>query len=77
MKEEVVGYFLDEEDFENEMFVKEVYVILNDLIKEEVRCLIVDEKIWFDGCKVDEIRFFELEVGLLLRVYGLGLFICG
>ena len=44
LKEEVVGHFLDEEDPENETLVKEVYAILNDLIKEEVRRLIADEK---------------------------------
>ncbi|MDR4211157.1 polyribonucleotide nucleotidyltransferase, partial [Bacillus thuringiensis] len=63
LKEEVVGHFLDEEDPENETLVKEVYAILNDLIKEEVRRLIADEKIRPDGRKVDEIRPLESEVG--------------
>ncbi|MDU3969173.1 MAG: polyribonucleotide nucleotidyltransferase, partial [Staphylococcus epidermidis] len=77
LKEEVVGHFLDEEDPENETLVKEVYAILNDLIKEEVRRLIADEKIRPDGRKVDEIRPLESEVGLLPRAHGSGLFTRG
>lgn len=46
-------------------------------MKEEVWCLIVDEKIRLDGCKFDEICLLDFEVGILFRMYGLGLFICG
>ena len=41
---EVVAHFIDEEDPENEALINEVYAILNDLVKEEVRRLIADEK---------------------------------
>ena len=44
LKEEVVAHFIDEEDPENEALINEVYAILNDLVKEEVRRLIADEK---------------------------------
>ena len=43
LKEEVVAHFIDEEDPENEALINEVYAILNDLVKEEVRRLIADE----------------------------------
>ena len=44
MKEDIVAEFIDEEDPDNEALIKEVYAILNDLVKEEVRRLIADEK---------------------------------
>lgn len=45
LKEEIVNEFIDEEDPENELLIKEVYAILNELVKEEVRRLIADEKL--------------------------------
>lgn len=77
LKEEVVAHFIDEEDPENEALINEVYAILNDLVKEEVRRLIADEKIRPDGRKVDEIRPLDSEVGLLPRAHGSGLFTRG
>ena len=44
LKEDIVAEFIDEEDPDNEALIKEVYAILNDLVKEEVRRLIADEK---------------------------------
>lgn len=77
LKEEIVNEFVDEEDPENELLIKEVYAILNDLIKEEVRRLIADEKIRPDGRKPDEIRPLDSEVGILPRTHGSGLFTRG
>ncbi|WP_047558446.1 polyribonucleotide nucleotidyltransferase [Staphylococcus schweitzeri] len=77
LKEEIVSKFVDEEDPENELLIKEVYAILNDLIKEEVRRLIADEKIRPDGRKPDEIRPLDSEVGILPRTHGSGLFTRG
>ena len=77
LKEEVVEHFIDEEDPDNESLINEVYSILNDLVKEEVRRLIADEKIRPDGRKVDEIRPLDSEVGLLPRAHGSGLFTRG
>lgn len=76
-KEEIISEFVDEEDPENELLIKEVYAILNDLIKEEVRRLIADEKIRPDGRKPDEIRPLDSEVGILPRTHGSGLFTRG
>ena len=74
LKEEIVNEFIDEEDPENELLIKEVYAILNELVKEEVRRLIADEKIRPDGRKPDEIRPLDSEVGILPRTHGSGLF---
>lgn len=77
LKEDIVAEFIDEEDPDNEALIKEVFAILNDLVKEEVRRLIADEKIRPDGRKPDEIRPLESEVGLLPRAHGSGLFTRG
>ncbi|WP_049418180.1 polyribonucleotide nucleotidyltransferase [Staphylococcus hominis] len=77
LKAEIATEFVDEADPENELLIDEVYAILNDLIKEEVRRLIADEKIRPDGRKPDEIRPLESEVGLLPRAHGSGLFTRG
>ena len=77
LKAEIATEFVDEADPENEFLIDEVYAILNDLVKEEVRRLIADEKIRPDGRKPDEIRPLESEVGLLPRAHGSGLFTRG
>ena len=77
LKAEIATEFVDEADPENELLIDEVYAILNDLVKEEVRRLIADEKIRPDGRKPDEIRPLESEVGLLPRAPGSGLFTRG
>lgn len=77
LKAEIATEFVDEADPENELLIDEVYAILNDLVKEEVRRLIADEKIRPDGRKPDEIRPLEFEVGLLPRAHGSGLFTRG
>ena len=55
-------------------YLLKVYAILNELVKEEVRRLIADEKIRPDGRKPDEIRPLDSEVGILPRTHGSGLF---
>ena len=77
LKEAVAEEFVDEEDPDNEELIAEVYNILNDLVKEEVRRLIADEKIRPDGRKTDEIRSLDSEVGILPRAHGSGLFTRG
>ncbi|WP_145443650.1 polyribonucleotide nucleotidyltransferase [Staphylococcus hominis] len=77
LKAEIATEFVDKADPENELLIDEVYAILNDLVKEEVRRLIADEKIRPDGRKPDEIRPLESEVGLLPRAHGSGLFTRG
>ncbi|EOZ4064889.1 polyribonucleotide nucleotidyltransferase [Staphylococcus pseudintermedius] len=77
IKERILANFENEEDPENEALLKEVGIIINTLIKDEVRRLIADEKIRPDGRKPDEIRPLSSEVGLLPRAHGSGLFTRG
>jgi polyribonucleotide nucleotidyltransferase len=50
---------------------------VDKVIKEQIRDLIIVDKIRPDGRKVDEIRQITCEVGLLPRVHGSGLFTRG
>jgi polyribonucleotide nucleotidyltransferase len=54
-----------------------VEALLHDLIKEEVRRMIVCEHRRPDGRKIDEIRPLSARVGLLPRAHGSGLFTRG
>ncbi|MCF6410616.1 polyribonucleotide nucleotidyltransferase [Pseudalkalibacillus salsuginis] len=63
-----------EEDEEKAVEAKE---ILQTLIKQEVRRLILKDKMRPDGRKIDEIRPLSSEVGLLPRTHGSGLFTRG
>src|SRR5262249_3176138 len=47
------------------------------VIKEQIRGLIIEDKVRPDGRKLDEIRQITTEVGLLPRVHGSGLFTRG
>lgn len=60
-----------------EKTLKEVEMILETIISEEVRRLITEEKIRPDGRKVDEIRPLDCQVDLLPRVHGSALFTRG
>jgi polyribonucleotide nucleotidyltransferase len=62
---------------EKEKALKEVEMILENIISEEVRRLITEEKIRPDGRKVDEIRPLDTQVDLLPRVHGSALFTRG
>ncbi|HLS35370.1 MAG TPA: polyribonucleotide nucleotidyltransferase [Bacillota bacterium] len=74
VKEETLNKYEDEED---EEFTKQVDTILDHLIKEEVRQLILREKVRADGRQEDEIRPLSSRVGLLPRAHGSGLFTRG
>ena len=58
------------------MLIDEVYAILNDLVKEEVRRLIADEKL--DLMDVNQMKFVRLNQKLVYyHVHGSGLFTRG
>ncbi|EKU50493.1 polyribonucleotide nucleotidyltransferase [Staphylococcus massiliensis] len=77
VRDEIVALYVDEEDPDNEALINDVNAIMNQIIKEEVRRLIADEKIRPDGRKPDEIRPLSSETGLLPRAHGSGLFTRG
>lgn len=77
IRDEIIAEFEDEENPDNDEVIAEVNSILNDLVKEEVRRQIADEKVRPDGRKPDEIRPLDSEVGLLPRAHGSGLFTRG
>ncbi len=62
---------------EQDTTLKEVEMILETIISEEVRRLITEEKVRPDGRKVDEIRPLDTQVDLLPRVHGSALFTRG
>lgn len=75
-KEKVLETF-DEEDENYEETYKAAKGILNNLVKEEVRRLITDEKLRPDGRAPEEIRPLNSQVGLLPRAHGSGMFTRG
>ncbi len=74
VKDTVLAGYEEEED---EEVIKQVNMILDNIVKEEVRRLITEEKVRPDGRKPDEIRPLSSEVGLLPRAHGSGLFTRG
>ncbi|MFC5541204.1 MAG: polyribonucleotide nucleotidyltransferase [Bacilli bacterium] len=75
VKQRVVAHY-EEQEAEEET-LKHVNIVLEKIVKEEVRRLITEEKIRPDGRKVNEIRPLSSEVGLLQRAHGSGLFTRG
>lgn len=71
----------DNREYENEEIkadvMKQVGIILHDLEKDEVRRLIIEDKIRPDGRKIDEIRPLDSQIDLLPRVHGSALFTRG
>ncbi|MDR1697722.1 MAG: polyribonucleotide nucleotidyltransferase [Erysipelotrichaceae bacterium] len=81
IEEEVIAYYDAEVTYkdtkEHDQTVSMVKNVLEQLVADEVRRLITDEKIRPDGRKVDEIRPLAAEVDLLPRVHGSALFTRG
>ena len=57
--------------------LRDVQEVLHNIVKEEVRRLITEDKIRPDGRRLDEIRPIECDVALLPRTHGSGLFTRG
>src|SRR5690606_18613742 len=70
VRQETIENFIEKYP-ENE---KDINEVLDDIIKEEVRRLILEEGIRPDDRKIDEIRPISVEVGILPRTHGSGLF---
>jgi polyribonucleotide nucleotidyltransferase len=78
VKEETHQYFqeqLGEEEYA--LKVKDIAEVLDGIIKDTVRQMIIEEGIRVDGRKLDEIRPISSEVGILPRAHGSGLFTRG
>ncbi|NLJ99339.1 MAG: polyribonucleotide nucleotidyltransferase [Tissierellia bacterium] len=73
VKEETLENFLEEYPEEQD----NIKQILDDIVKEEVRRLILEEGIRPDDRKEDEIRPISCDVGLLPRTHGSALFTRG
>lgn len=75
VKQEVISQY-EEQEVEEDV-LKQVEQILENIVKEEVRRLITEEKVRPDGRKADEIRPLSSRVGVLPRAHGSGLFTRG
>lgn len=77
VKDEVLALYDVEEEADSEETRREVAEILDKLLKEEVRRLILEQHLRPDGRDLDEIRPLSSEVGVLPRTHGSGLFTRG
>lgn len=75
VKDRIIASY-EEQDADDET-MKQVYTILDKMVKDEVRRQITEDKIRPDGRKLDEIRPLSSETGLLQRTHGSGLFTRG
>ncbi|QGG50449.1 polyribonucleotide nucleotidyltransferase [Lysinibacillus pakistanensis] len=75
VKDRVIASY--EEQEANDETMKQVYTILDKMVKDEVRRQITEDKIRPDGRKLDEIRPLSSETGLLQRTHGSALFTRG
>ncbi len=78
LKDEVIAHFsVDEPEEELPARVKELSKIFDKLLKAEVRDAILDEGMRVDGRQPHEIRPISVEIGVIPRVHGSGLFTRG
>lgn len=70
VKNETLQYLLEEYPDNS----KDIVEVINEIIREEVRRMIIEEDIRPDNRKADEVRPISSEVGLLPRTHGSGLF---
>ncbi len=75
--EGTIEYFTDKYKDDEGINIKEVSIILDTILKEETRYLIVHDKIRPDDRRHDEIRPISTEVALLPKTHGSGLFTRG
>jgi polyribonucleotide nucleotidyltransferase len=75
VKEETLEYFMDK--YGDDTDTKQINLILDTILKEETRHLILHDKIRPDNRKYDEIRPISTEISLLPKAHGSGLFTRG
>ncbi|MCK8826262.1 polyribonucleotide nucleotidyltransferase [Natroniella acetigena] len=76
VKGEVIEHFKDKYQ-EDEEVIKVVKSTLDQVAKESIRNLVLNEGVRIDGRKLDEVREIWCEVGLLPRAHGSGVFTRG
>ncbi len=71
--------FLDDiyAEYEGDWSKNDIYAAYEEVLKMVVKRLAFDEEKRFDGRKLDEIRDISVEIGVLPRVHGSGLFTRG
>jgi len=74
-KEDIVNYFA--EKYQENLDLKQIMSIIDSILKEQTRYLILHDKIRPDNRKHDEIRPISSEVALIPKVHGSGLFTRG
>lgn len=77
VKADILEQYVTEDEKETEALQRDVEVVLDQLIKEEVRRLILEQGLRPDGRALDEIRPLSSEVAVLPRAHGSGLFTRG
>jgi len=75
ISEKVLALYISEEV--EEKILKQVKEVLHDIVKEEVRRLITEEKIRPDGRAINKIRPLSSKIDVLPRVHGSGMFTRG
>lgn len=75
VKDRVIASYEEQEADDETM--KQVYTILDKMVKDEVRRQITEDKVRPDGRKLDEIRPLSSETQLLQRTHGSALFTRG
>jgi polyribonucleotide nucleotidyltransferase len=78
LKDDVVSHFtVDEPEEELSARKRAVETVFEQLLKEEVRSAILERESRVDGRGLNEVRSLSMEVGLIPRVHGSGLFTRG
>ncbi len=75
--EAVAEEFAEKEEFEEVPVEKYAKTVLEDIEKDKMRKMIIEEQVRLDGRKLDEIRDIKCEVGILPRTHGSALFTRG
>ncbi|HBD05990.1 MAG TPA: polyribonucleotide nucleotidyltransferase [Firmicutes bacterium] len=80
IENEVVALY-EQKDYKDEkekdLVLKQVKEIMENVVRDEVRRLITEDKVRPDGRKIDEIRPLDAQVHLLPRVHGSAMFTRG
>lgn len=77
IKNDLKEYLLTQPEPSDENIIKKALGLAEDAVKHEVSRMIIEKKTRIDGRKLDQIRPLSMEVGLIPRTHGSGLFTRG